>query len=169
MLKNPISKSLSDQVNAEYYSAYLYLAMSAYTNRGGYKGISNWLSIQAQEELAHAVHLYEYILERGDTPAFQEIKAPPAAFGSIKEVFEQVLSHERMITERINKIASLALEEGDHATYKFIQWYIEEQVEEEASAEELLAKITVIGNHPGPLLNLDNQLAARVFNNPFAK
>jgi ferritin len=169
MLKDSISKALSDQVNAEYYSAYLYIAMSAYINRAGYKGVANWLSIQAREELAHAVHLYEYILERGDTPAFREIKAPPAAFGSLKEVFEQVLSHERMVTERINKIASLALEEKDHATYKFILWYVEEQIEEEASADELLSKITIIANHPGPLLNIDNQLAARVFNNPFTK
>jgi ferritin len=169
MLKDSIIKVLNDQVNTEYYSAYLYLAMSTYTDRAGYKGIANWLSVQAREELAHAVHLYKYILERGDTPAFGEINAPPVAFGSIKEVFEQVLSHERIVTDRINKIASLALEERDHATYQFIQWYVEEQVEEEATAGELLSKASALASQPGLLFSLDSQLAARTFTDPFAK
>jgi ferritin len=163
MIKDSISKALSDQANAEYYSAYLYLAMSAYADRAGYKGIANWLSVQAQEELGHAIRLHKHILERGDVPAFEEIKAPPASFGGIKDLFEQVLSHERQVTERINKIASLALSEGDHATYGFIQWFVAEQVEEEASANEMATKVNAVGNNPGLLYTFDAHLATRTY------
>jgi ferritin len=161
-------KALNDQVNAEYYSAYLYLAMSAYADRTGFKGIANWLFIQAQEEMAHGTRIYQHILERGGTPAFADIKTPETSFGSIKQIFEKVLSHERMVTERIHKIATLAQQEQDHATYAFIVWYVNEQVEEEASAEELVARVSLIADDPRLLYDLDASLAARTFTNPFA-
>jgi ferritin len=168
VIKESLVKALSDQVNAEYYSAYLYLAMSAYADRAGFKGIANWLFIQAQEEMAHGTHIYQHVLERGGTPAFADIKTPETSFGSIKAVFEKVLSHERMVTERIHKIATLAQQEQDHATYSFITWYVNEQVEEEASAEELVAKVSLIADNSGLLYNLDAALAARTFTDPFA-
>jgi ferritin len=167
MIREKIAKALSDQVNAEYYSAYLYLAMSAYADRSGFKGISNWLYVQAQEEMAHAMHIYKHILERGAAPSFADIKVPPASYGSVREVFEKVLSHERCVSELINDIASLALSENDHATYNFIVWYVNEQVEEEANAGEILAKASFIGDNLGLLYNLDAELATRVFVNPF--
>ena len=142
--------------------------MSAYADREGYGGIANWLFIQAQEEKAHAVHLYQHILERGAAPAFMDIKAPPVSFAGIKDVFEKVLAHERGVTERINTIASLAVEEKDHATYNFILWYVNEQIEEEKNAGEILAKINLAGNSPAPLFHLDAELAARTFTDPFA-
>jgi ferritin len=168
VIKESLVKALSDQVNAEYYSAYLYLAMSAYADRTGFKGIANWLFVQAQEEMAHGTHLYQHILERGGTPSFADIKTPQVSCGTIKEVFEKVLAHEHMVTERIHNIATLAQQEQDHATYAFIIWYVNEQVEEEASVEELVAKVSLIADDPGLLYNLDAALAARTFTDPFA-
>ncbi|MDR1943497.1 MAG: ferritin [Synergistaceae bacterium] len=162
-------KILSDQVNAEYYSAYLYLAMSAYADNAGYKGVANWLYVQAQEEMAHGSHIYKYILERGGAPAFSDVKAPRESYGSISEIFEKALAHERHVTELINKIADFALKERDHATYNFILWYVTEQIEEESSAGEILEKVKRVGDNPGLLHSIDAQLAARVFNDPFAK
>jgi ferritin len=167
MINDSLVKALSEQVNAEFYSSYLYLDMSAYADRAGYKGIANWFFIQAQEEMAHAVHIYRHILERGASPAFSDIKAPKNAWASIKETFEKTLAHERHVSGLINKIASLAQEEKDHATYNFIMWYVNEQIEEEASAEEILAKINLTGSHPGLLFNLDAALGARTYSDPF--
>jgi ferritin len=167
MIKDSITKALNDQFNAEYYSAYLYLSMSAYTDRLGYKGIANWLAVQAKEELAHGTHIYRHILERGGVPSFQDVKAPEASYGSLKEVFEKVLAHERHVTELIDRIASLALNEKDHTTYSFIQWYVDEQVEEEADAEDLAVKFSRIGDNPALIYSIDAQLSERKFNDPF--
>jgi ferritin len=165
MIKDSLLKALNDQLNAEYYSAYLYLSMSAYTEHTGFKGIANWLFIQAREETAHANHIYHYILERGAMPVLGDIKAVPASYGSVQEVFEKTLAHERGVTERINKIATLALEEKDHAAYQFILWYVNEQVEEEATAEEILTRINMMD--PALLYHLDAEFAARTFTDPF--
>ena len=168
MIKVSISNVLSEQVNAEYYSAYLYLTMSAYADRAGFKGIANWLFVQAQEEMAHGTHIYQHLLERGATPSFAEIKLPPTHFDSIQAVFEKVLSHEQHVTSLIDNIATIALSENDHATYNFILWYVNEQIEEEATADELLTKIKMVGDNTALLYNLDAELATRVFSDPFA-
>jgi ferritin len=167
-IKENIAQVLSEQAGAEYYSAYLYLSMAAYADHEGFKGIANWLFVQAKEEMAHGSHIYQYLLERGASPGFGEIKAPPASYGSIRELFEKVLAHEQWVTGRINDIATLAEQEQDHATYQFISWYVNEQVEEEASAGELLTKVRLIDGQPGLLYNLDAALASRVFTDPFA-
>jgi ferritin len=167
MIKDSLAKALNDQVNAEYYSAYLYLGMSAYAGRLGYKGIAHWLLVQTREEAAHGTHIYHHLLERGAALSFQDIKAPQVSYGSLKEVFEKVLSHERHVTELINQIASLALNEKDHITYGFIQWYVNEQVEEEAEAEDLAVKFDRIGDNPGLLYALDAELGRRRFTDPF--
>jgi ferritin len=168
VIKESLVKALSDQVNAEYYSAYFYLVMSAHADRAGFKGAANWLFVQAQEEMAHGTHLYQHILERGGTPSFGDIKTPQVSFGSVKELFEKVLAHERTVTERIHNIATLAQQEQDHATYAFITWYVSEQVEEEASAEDLVARVSLAADNPGLLYTLDAALAARTFTDPFA-
>ena len=167
MLSEKLTKALSDQVNAEYYSAYLYLAMSAAADGMGLKGCANWLFVQAQEELAHGTHMFEYLLERGAAPTFDAIDTPPAAFADLNEIFAMVLSHEQKVTARINAIATLAMREFDHACYQFMMWYVDEQVEEESGVTELLGKLRLIGENTGLLLALDNELAARVFVNPF--
>jgi ferritin len=168
MIKDSLVKALNDQLNAEYYSAYLYLSMSAYAEHAGFKGIANWLFIQAKEEMAHGIHIYRHILERGAVPVPADIKAPAASYNGIKEVFEKVLAHERHVSELIGRIATLAQEEKDHATYHFILWYVDEQVEEEAAAEEILNRINMLGNNTALLYHLDAAFAARTFTDPFA-
>jgi ferritin len=163
MLKENLIRALNDQVNAEYYSAYLYLAMSAYAERKGFKGAANWLFEQAREEMSHGLKIYRHLLERGASPVFAAVQAPPASFAGLQDVFEKVLSHERRVTEQINELAAAALRENDHATYEFILWYVKEQVEEEAGAEELLTKVSRVSGHPGLLYSLDKELAERKF------
>ena len=169
MIKDSIAQALSDQVNAEYYSAYLYLAMSAYADRAGYKGIANWFFVQAQEEMTHGIHFYRHILERGVSPALADIKKPETSFGSIKDVFEKTLAHEKTVTASIDRIATLAQNEKDHATYSFIMWYVDEQIEEESGVEEILAKINLAGNNPGLFYTLDAQLGSRAYTDPFTE
>ena len=167
MISQNLAKALSDQVNAEYYSAYLYLSMSACAEQAGLKGAANWLFIQAQEEMAHGTNMYRYILERGAKPSFTEIKAPKSDFSDLMQIFEMVLEHEQSVTQRINDIATMAMKEHDHACYQFIMWYVNEQVEEESSASDVLSKLQMIGDNKGLLLGFDAELAARTFVNPF--
>ena len=167
MISQKLTKALSDQVNAEYYSAYLYLSMSACAEQLGFKGTAHWLFAQAQEEMAHGTNMYRYILERGSKPSFAEINMPPSDFSSLKQLFEMVLEHEQHVTQRINDIATMAIQEHDHACYQFIMWYVNEQVEEESSVSDVLSKVQMIGDNTGLLLALDKELATRVFINPF--
>jgi len=167
MLSAKLTEALSKQVNAEYFSAYLYLSMSAAADGMGFKGAANWLFAQFQEEMAHGTNMFEYILERGAMPAIEAIDKPQTEFASLHEIFEMVLAHEQFVTSRINDIATLAMQEHDHACYQFMLWYVNEQVEEEASATDVLDKLKLIGDNKGLLLGLDNELAARVFVNPF--
>jgi ferritin len=141
--------------------------MSTYAHRAGFKGFANWLYVQTKEELAHGAHIYQYVLDRGSVPAFSPIAAPPVEFDGLKAVFEKVLAHEQKVTELINNIASIAMRESDHASYNFILWFVNEQIEEEASAEEILTKIRLIGDNSALLYALDAELGARVFTNPF--
>jgi ferritin len=163
MLKENVSKALSEQVNAEYYSAYLYLAMSAYADNAGYKGIANWFFVQAKEEMDHGTRILKYLLERGAAPVFSDVKAPQTSFSGVRDLFEKALAHERHVTGLVNKIADLAAAEKDHATYSFISWFVDEQVEEESAAEDLAVKTGLIGDNYGPLFQLDAVLGARTF------
>jgi len=167
MLNEKLRKALSDQVNAEYYSAYLYLTMSASADQMGLKGAAHWLFAQAQEEMAHGTHIYQYLLERGVSPAFAAIELPPTSFANIHEIFTMVLEHEQKVTGLINTIATLSMQEADHACYQFMMWFVTEQVEEEASASDIVDKLNLIGDNKAMLLALDNELGARVFVNPF--
>lgn len=167
MIGKKITQALSEQVNAEIYSAYLYLAMSARADSLGFKGFAHWLYVQFQEEMEHGLHIHQYILERGEEPTYATIAAPVIECHSLEAMFEKVLAHEQYISERINHIATLAMQEGDHATYHFILWYVNEQVEEEATADEILHKLKYIQDNMAMVLALDAELATRVFVNPF--
>jgi len=167
MLSEKMNKALNEQVNWELYSSYLYLAMSAYAEQSGMKGAANWLFVQAKEEIAHAIHMYQHILERGGTPQLDAIKSPEGSYESLKDVFEKVYAHEQKVSQRINDIATLAMQENDHACYQFIIWYVNEQVEEEANDTDILAKLEFIGDNKGLLVSLDNDLGTRVYANPF--
>ena len=167
MINEKLVKALNEQVNAEYFSAYLYLSMSAFAERAALKGAANWLFVQAMEEMTHGLHMYQYILDRGAAPVLTAIESPTSVFTGINEIYEMVLSHEQKVTERINAIASLALKENDHACYQFIMWYVNEQVKEEANASDIIGRLQMIGKDKGLLLSFDNELAARTFTNPF--
>ena len=167
MLSEKMREALSKQINAEYFSAYLYLAMSAAADQMGLKGIANWMFCQAQEEMAHGTRFYQYVLERGAAPSFAAIELPQTVFANAGEMFAMVLAHEQKVTASINQLATLAMQESDHAGYQFLLWFVNEQVEEEASAMEIVDKLKLIGDNTGHLLSLDNELGARVFVNPF--
>jgi ferritin len=167
MISENLAKALNEQVNAEYYSAYLYHSMSACMERAALKGTANWLFVQAKEEMAHGINMYQYILDRGAVPVLLDIQQPPTSFTDIREVFRSVVEHETKVTKLINALASLAMQENDHACYQFIMWYVNEQGEEEANASDILSRIDMIGNDRGLLFTLDKELETRVYANPF--
>ncbi len=156
-------KAIQEQINKELYSSYLYLSMSSWASSESWNGLSNWLRIQAQEELAHAMLLHDNLLERGELSIFEAVEKPKTSWISTTEVFEQVLSHEKTVTESINNLATIALEVHDHAFYQYIQWFVKEQVEEEASASDLLMRSKRVSDNASMLYQFDSELATRVF------
>ncbi len=169
MLNNKMVDALNGQINKEMYSAYLYMSMSAYTEFIGLKGFANWFYVQYQEEMEHAMRLYKYILEQGSQVKLIAIKEPPSEFGSPLEMFEQTLEHEKYITKSIHDLIELAIEQKDHATQIFLQWYVTEQVEEEANDNEIIDKLKLIGKESGGLFMMNKELSARTFKSSLKK
>ena len=161
MLSEKMEKALNDQVNAEMYSAYLYLSMSAYFGSLNLEGSSSWMKIQALEEMSHAMKLYNFIEERGGRVTLAAIEAPRFEWASSLEVFESALEHERHVTALINKLVTLAIEEHDHASNNFLQWFVAEQVEEEAAADDVVQKLKLAGKGAGAMFMLDRELGRR--------
>lgn len=161
MINERMLKALNEQITEETYSAYLYQSMSAYLDFKGLKGFSHWMDMQTQEELIHSRKFYDYILERGGQVKLDTIKAPPHDFGTPLEIFEAALEHEEYITGKINDLVDLAQELKDHATFNFLQWFVEEQVEEEATTGEMVDKLTLVSDHTGALFQLDKELGTR--------
>ena len=168
MLNNDMEKALNAQVNAEMYSAYLYLSMSAYFQSKSLGGFASWMRVQAQEEMVHAMKLYDFINERGGRVILEPIEAPPTEWDSPLATFEAVYEHEQKVTGLINELVELALEKHDHATNIFLQWFVSEQVEEEDSANDVVEKIKLMGDARGGLFMLDRELGQRVFTPPAA-
>ena len=166
MISKTIEEALNKQINEEMYSAYLYLSMSAFFERKGLKGFSNWMYVQYQEETFHAMKIYRYLLGRGGEVKLYAIKEPKNEWESPLEVFKETLEHERHITKCINDLVDLSEKEHDRATFNFLQWYIDEQVEEEANDEEIIAKLELIKDNPNALFMLDRELSSRIFNEP---
>lgn len=166
MIKEKMQKSLNDQVNAELYSSYLYLSMAAFFESINLKGFANWMRVQTQEELVHAMKFYDFIIERGGNVVLSSIEGPPTEWASPLAVFEHAYKHEQKVTGLINNLVDLATAEQDHATSNFLQWFVAEQVEEEASADEVVQKIKLMGDASGGLFMLDRELAQRVFTHP---
>lgn len=152
---------LNKQVNREFFSAYLYLAMSAYFENENLRGFAHWMRVQAKEESAHAVKIYDYIIERGGRAEFPAIEAQKAKWASAGKVFEETYAHEQKVTGMINALVELAISEKDHATFEMLQWFVKEQVEEEKQAFEVLAQIKMVGDTPGRLLYLDRHIGKR--------
>ncbi|MDD2439903.1 MAG: ferritin [Methanosarcinaceae archaeon] len=161
MLNKKLAKALNLQLNKEIYSAYLYLAMSAYSSYKGLTGFANWFREQYKEEKEHAGKFYSYLVEQGARVELETIEKPPLEFGSPQEMFEKTLAHEQFISRSIRELLELALAEKDYATSIFLQWFIKEQVEEEANDNEILAKLKLAGENGAGLLVLDSELGKR--------
>lgn len=168
MLSDKMAKALNDQINAEMYSAYLYLAMNSYFLSNNLDGMANWMRVQAQEEMFHAMKIYDFINERGGRAILQAIDQPPAEWISSLAVFENGLAHEQKVTSLINNLVDLSMAERDHATTIFLQWFVTEQVEEEATATGIVNKLKMIGQDASSLFALDQELGQRVFTMPAA-
>ncbi|MCL2340380.1 MAG: ferritin [Proteobacteria bacterium] len=166
MLKKKILKALNDHINAEMYSSYFYLAMEAYFQSISLKGCAAWMRVQVQEELMHAMRFYDFVNERGGKVTLDAIAKPETAWTSPLAVFEAVLKHEGHVTGLINDLVDLAINEKDHATNNFLQWFVSEQVEEEASAAEIVEKLKLIKNDTSGLFMMDAELGKRVFTMP---
>lgn len=163
MSNKVLEKALNEQLNAEMYSSYLYLSMSAYFSDAGLSGFANWMRIQAQEELSHAMKFYDYINERGGRVLLKQIDAPETEWESPLAAMEAVLEHEKKVTALINDLVDLAIKEKDHATNIFLQWFVTEQVEEEDSVNEVLSKLKLIGGEGNGMFIIDKELSTRVF------
>ncbi len=163
MLKKEVLDSINDQINAEFYSAYLYLSMSAFFQDKGLSGFANWMMIQFQEEQSHAMKFFNYINERGGKVELKAVEAVPTDFDSILAVWEQTLAHEQMVTDRINKMMDVAIAASDHATKSFLQWFVDEQVEEEANVTEILDTLKLIDGQGNGIFMLDREMKQRVF------
>lgn len=161
MIKQKVESALNNQMNKEFYSYYLYLAMAAYFELNSLKGFGHWLRIQAKEEAEHAMKLYDYLIERDSKVVLQPIEAPPSSWKSHKEAFTAAYQHEQKVTGLITKLVELAKSEKDHATELFLQWFVKEQVEEEATAHEVLQKLQLVGNEGSALFMLDGELNKR--------
>jgi ferritin len=156
-----MQEALNKHINAELYSSYLYLSMSAYFQSVNLAGFAHWMRVQAREELSHAMKFYDHVLERGGTVALQPVEAPPPRWDSPLAVFEEAYRHEQKVTGLINQLVDDAVQTRDHATNNFLQWFVSEQVEEEASAEVIVQKLRLVGDAPGGLFVLDHELGGR--------
>jgi ferritin len=166
MFSDKMSKAMADQVNAEFYSAYLYLSMNSYLESINLAGMANWMKMQTQEELYHGMKMYNFILERGGRIILDGITQPPAEWDSPLAVFENAYAHEQKVTGLINDLVNIAQDERDHATNIFLQWFITEQIEEEANASGIVHKLQLIGKDASGLFALDQDLGSRVFTVP---
>jgi len=156
-----IQNAINKQIGLELYSAYVYLAMSAHFAENNFDGFASWMRSQAQEEQGHAMRLFSYLLERGAHVELGAVAAPPKEFGSPLEIYEEALGHEREVTSSIHSIYELAREKKDYATEIELQWFITEQVEEEASAEAAVEQLRLAGDNASALLMLDRQFGQR--------
>lgn len=161
MLSKKMLESLNEQINKEIYSAYFYLGMSAYAASTGLNGFANWFYTQWKEELGHAKRIFDYVHRQGARVTLKAIDAPPQDFSSGADLFEKTLAHEKKVTGLIHNLVNLAKEESDLATEDFLQWFVKEQVEEEATPAGILKKIKNAGSEEKGLSEVDVQLAAR--------
>lgn len=161
MLSKKLQSALNDQINAELFSAYLYLSMSSWFKAQNLEGFASWLEIQAQEEVAHAMKFYGYLHDKGAPVELKQLEAPQRSWKSPLAAFEDAYKHEVYISGRINDLADLAVADKDHATNVLLNWFVSEQVEEEASALAVVEKLKLVASHPGGIYMLDREMASR--------
>lgn len=162
-MKKKINDAINAQINAETYSAYMYWAMAAWLDAQGLTGFGGWMKAQAQEEMVHSMKFYDFVYERGGTVTLTAIKTPPATYKSPLAVFEAGLEHEKLVTSLINDLYELARKEKDYAFESFLKWFIDEQVEEEDTAMNIIDQIKLAGEKGPGLYMLDKELGTRTF------
>ena len=164
MLKKKIEDALNAQINAEMWSAYLYLSMAAYCHAQGQPGMGKWFEVQFKEEQDHAKILFNYVISRNGKVDLRPIEAVPTEWNSILNVFESALRHEQSITESINKLFALTSEENDYATQSMLQWFIDEQVEEEENVQTIIDNLKMIKDNGYGIYMIDKELGQRTYN-----
>ncbi len=166
MISKQMQDALNDQINAELHSAYLYLSMVSYFKSRNLDGFAQWMTVQTQEETSHAMKLFDYVLERGGNVLLAPIEGPVTEWDSPLAAFEGALKHEQYITQRINDLVALARKENDAATEIMLQWFVTEQVEEEANAGGIVQKLMMVADAPGGMFMMDRELSGRTFTAP---
>lgn len=166
MIKKEVLDVINEQINAESYSAYMYLSMAAYFENNGLSGFANWMKIQYQEESAHAIKFFNYVSDRGGKIILKPINQVPVDFDGIVDVFEKTLAHENHVTLLINNLMDVAIAVNDHASQSFLKWFVDEQVEEEFNVEKILATLKLINGQGNGIFMMDRELSQRVFNDP---
>ncbi|MEI6167023.1 MAG: ferritin [bacterium] len=161
MISKKMTKAINEQINKEIFSSYLYLAMSANAITLGYKGAGAWFRVQFQEELEHALKFYNYLLSQGEVIEFGAIEKPAVGYKTMLDLFVDTLAHEKIVTKSLNTLMDLAVAEKDYATQAMLQWYITEQIEEEANDTDIIAMIKMAGTSTGTLYMVDKQLGKR--------
>jgi len=163
MISKKMSDALNSHMNLELYSAHLYLAMSSCSNEMGLKGAANWFFVQYREEMIHFMKFYTYLNDQGVIISLLAGKAVPNKYKSLLEMFQKTLAHEQLITKCINELSEQAVQEKDHATQIFLQWFITEQIEEENNDRDLIAKLKLVGDNGQGILMVDAEMAQRIF------
>ena len=161
MMSKTMQDALNEQMNHEFYASYLYLSMSAYCDATNLPGLSSWMRNQAQEETGHALKIFDHILDRGGRVELRQVDRPPGQFASAREVFEEAHHHEQQVTASINRVYGLAMDERDFASKVFLDWFVQEQVEEEKTSGLLAEQLRMVGEDRPGLLMLDRELGQR--------
>ncbi len=162
MISEKVQAALNKQINEEFYSSYLYLSMSAYFESQDLQGFAQWFRVQADEEHLHAMKMFDYMYQIGGDVNLMKIEGPKTDWISFLEVFQDTYEHEQKVTKNINKLLELAYAEKDHATVNFLQWFVSEQVEEEATSMQNVKKMEMIGDDKAGLFMVDKELGGRV-------
>ena len=168
MISKSLNKAINNQINKELFSEYLYLSMSAWFAKENLDGFANWMLVQAQEEHFHAMKFFNYVIERGGEVELLAIEKPAKEFKNPLSAFKAALEHEEFITKSINELMDLAIKEKDHASRSFLQWYVDEQVEEEANADRIVNQLKMVGDHMQGIFMLDRELGQRTYTEPTA-
>ena len=166
MLNKKIEEAINAQINAEMWSAYLYLSMAAHCHAIGQPGMAKWFEVQFKEEQDHAKILFNYVISRNGNVTLKVIDAVPTEWNSILDVFESTLAHEQKVTAMINDLFALTTQENDYATQSMLKWFIDEQVEEEENAQTIIDNIKMIKDNGYGIYMLDKELGARTYTQP---
>jgi len=163
MITPKMSEALNNHMNLELYSAHLYLSMSSCANTLGLKGAANWFLVQYREEMTHFFRFYTYLIDQGENTELLSSKTVPNKYVSLLDMLEQTLKHEQLITQCINELSEQAVQEKDHASQIFLQWFVTEQIEEENNDRDLIAKLKLVGDNGHGILMIDSEMGQRIF------